>query len=159
MGQSGLERTRWSLQQTKKRIDSLQDAMHREQELLEEIAQKQGETKRRLSMREEELAKLKIEQRRTAIMAMERERDQAVAEAEALQRQKLLLDSKVASTQSTLDTLKPGYDQVRIQLRALETEIRREESRDEAAHKKSEELQQDMSKLTEEKARLADDLA
>src|SRR5438445_241293 len=133
--------------------------MQREQELLEEIAQKQGEIKRRLSMREEELSKLKIEQRRTAIMAIERERDQAVAEAEALLREKLALDSKVASTQSTLDTLKPGYDQVRIQLRALETEIRREESRVEAAHKKSEELQQEMSKLTEEKARLVDALA
>src|SRR2546428_3790921 len=133
--------------------------MQHEQELLEEIAQKQGEIKRRLSMREEELSKLKIEQRRTAIMGIERERDQAVAEAEALLREKLALDSKVASTQSTLDTLKPGYDQVRIQLKALETEIRREESRVEAAHKKSEELQQEMSKLNEEKARLVDALA
>src|SRR5207245_6882561 len=159
MAQRSLERTRLSLQQTKKRIDSLQNSMQREQELLEEIAQKQGEIKRRLSMREEELSKLKIEQRRTAIMAMERERDQAVAEAEALLREKLSLDSKVASTQSTLDTLKPGYDQVRIQLRALETEIRREESRVEGAHKKSEELQQEMSKLTEEKARLVGALA
>src|SRR5437879_9171364 len=103
-------------------------------------------------MREEELSKLKIEQRRIAIMTMERERDQAVAEAEALLREKLSLDSKVASTQSTLDTLKPGYDQVRIQLRALETEIRREESRVEAANKKSEELQQEMSKLTDRKS-------
>src|SRR5207245_1751944 len=111
-----------------------------------------------LSMREEELSKLKIEQRRTAIMAMEREGDHGVAEAEHLLREKLSLDSKVASTQSTLDTLKPGYDQVRIQLRALETEIRREESRVEAANKKSEELQQEMSKLNEEKARLVDSL-
>ncbi len=159
MAQRSLERTRLSLQQTKKRIDSLQNSMQREQELLEEIAQKQGEIKRRLSVREEELAKLKVEQRRTAIMGMERERDQAVAEAEALLREKLALDSKVASTQSTLDTLKPGYDQVRIQLRALETEIRREESRVEAANKKSEELQKEMSKLNEEKSRLVDSLA
>src|SRR5256884_1395408 len=159
LAQRSLERTRLSLQQTKKRIDSLQNSMQREQELLEEIGQKQGEIKRRLSMREEELSKLKIEQSRTPIMGMERERDQAVAEAEALLREKLSLDSKVASTQSTLDTLKPGYDQVRIQLRALETEIRREESRVEGAHKKSEELQQAISKLTEEKARLVDALA
>jgi chromosome segregation protein len=158
MAQKSLERTRLSLQQTKKRIESLQNSMQREQELLQEIAQKQGEIKRRLSMREEELAKLKIEQRRTAIMGMERDRDQAVAEAEALLREKLELDSKVASTQSTLDTLKPGYDQLRIQLRALESEIKREESRVEEANKKSEELRQEMSKLNEEKARLVDSL-
>src|SRR5207302_2145138 len=43
MAQRSLERTRLSLQQTKKRIDSLQNSMQREQELLEEIAQKQGD--------------------------------------------------------------------------------------------------------------------
>jgi len=74
-------------------------------------------------------------------------------------REKLELDSRVASTQSTLDTLKPGYDQLRIQLRALETEIRREEARVETANKRSEELRQEMSKLNEEKSRLVDSLA
>src|SRR5260370_40640717 len=111
MAQRSLERTRLSLQQTKKRIESLQNSMQREQELLQEIAQKQGEIKRRLSMREEELAKLKIEQRRTAIMGMERGRDQPVPEAEALLREKLELGRHVSSTQCTLDTLNPGYDQ------------------------------------------------
>ena len=41
-------------------------------------------------------------------------------------------------------------DQLRIQLRALETEIRREEARVETSNKKSEDLQQEMRKLTED---------
>ncbi len=84
LAQRSLERTRLSLQQTKRRIDSLENSMQRERELLQEMASKQGEMKRRLAVREEELAKLKVEQRRTAILQAEGERDGAVAQAEAL---------------------------------------------------------------------------
>jgi chromosome segregation protein len=158
MAQKSLERTRLSLQQTKRRIESLENSMQRERELLEEMAAKQSEMKRRLAVREEELAKLKVEQRRGAILQSERERDEAVGQAEVLLREKLELENKLASSQSTLDTLKPGYDQLRIQARALESEIRREEAKVEEAGKRSEQLQEEMKKLTEEKARLVESL-
>jgi chromosome segregation protein len=75
-----------------------------------------------------------------------------------LLREKLELENKLASSQSTLDTLKPGYDQLRIQARALESEIRREEAKVEEAGKRSEQLQEEMKKLTEEKANLVESL-
>src|SRR5437762_5186559 len=136
LAQRSLERTRLSLQQTKRRIDSLEKSMQRERELLQEMASNQGEMKRRLAVGEEELAKLKLEQRRTAILQAERERDGAVAQAEALLRDKRELENKLDSSQRTLDTLRPGYDQLRIQYRALESEIRRAEARVEEAGKR-----------------------
>ncbi|MBO0888576.1 chromosome segregation protein SMC, partial [Candidatus Bathyarchaeota archaeon] len=158
MAQRSLEHGRLSLQQTKRRIESLENSMQRERELLEEMASKQGEMKRRLAVREEELAKLKVVQRRGAILQAERERDEAVGQAESLLREKLELDNRLASSQSTLDTLKPAYDQLRIQIRSLESEIRREEARVEESGKKSEELQSEMKKLNEEKTRLVESL-
>jgi len=158
MAQKSLERTRAALQQTKRRVDSLQSSMRNERELLEEMAQKQGEMKRRLSALEEERVKLKIEHRRTTISEHERERDRAVDEAETLLREKLELESKLASNQSTLDTLRPGYDQLRIQLRALESEIRHEETRVQEADKEADELQRKMKILNEEKSRLVGSL-
>src|SRR5207245_9598185 len=68
-------------------------------------------------------------------------------------------NNTIASTPHTRAHPNTIHDHHRTQLSALETEIRREESRVEAANKKSEELQQEMSKLTEEKARLVDALA
>jgi chromosome segregation protein len=158
MAQRSLEHARLSLQQTKRRIESLENSMQRERELLEEMAAKQGEMKRRLEVRKEELAKLKVVQRRGAILQAERERDEAVGQAESLLREKLELDNRLASSQSTLDTLKPAYDQLRIQFRSLESEIRREEARVEESGKKSEELQVEMKKLNEEKTRLVESL-
>ena len=156
--QRGLEHTRQSLQQTKRRIESLENSMTRERELLEEMASKQGEMKRRLSQRQEERAKMRIEQRRTSILHAEAERDQAVKEAEALLREKLELENKLASSQSTLDALKPSYDQLRIQSRALESEIRKEQAKVEEAGKRSDMLQEEMKKLQEEKSRLVESL-
>ncbi len=158
MAQKSLERTRTALQQTKRRIDSLQNSMKRERDSLEEMAQKQGEMKRRLSILEQERTDLKVGHRRATISEMERERDQAGAEAEALLREKLEVESKLASNLSTLETLRPGLDQLKIQVRALESEIRREEIRVEESGRKAEELQQEMKKLGEEKSRLVGSL-
>src|SRR4029077_840569 len=123
------ERTRSFLQQTTRRIDSLQSSMTRERALLEETAEKQGEMKRRLAVIEEERTKLRIDSRGSALSHLEAERDEAAAENRVMLREKLELESHLSAQQSTLETLRPGIDQIRIQLRSLDSEIHREESR------------------------------
>ncbi len=153
-----LEHTRSRLQETRRRIDSLRNSIEREKLLLDEITEKQSEMKRRLAALEEQRDRLKIESRRASVSELERERDRLVGETEALLREKLDLESKLASYQSTLDTLRPGHDQVRIQLRSLESEIRKEEARVKEANEKAETLQQGMKEMEAEKERLVGSL-
>src|SRR5207245_122339 len=61
------ERTRVFLQQTTRRIDSLQSSMAKERVLLEETAEKQAEMKRRLAVIEEERTRLRMDSRRLAL--------------------------------------------------------------------------------------------
>src|SRR3989441_1262488 len=58
------ERTRVFLQQTTRRIDSLQSSMAKERVLLEETAEKQAEMKRRLAVIEEEMKQFDEEKKR-----------------------------------------------------------------------------------------------
>ncbi len=152
------ERTRIFLQQTTRRIDSLQSSMTKERALLEETAEKQGEMKRRLAVIEEERTKLRIDSRRTGLSLLETERDQVVAENQAILREKLEVESRLSNQQSTLETLRPGIDQIRIQLRSLESEIHREESRANEAHERLETLEKEMKQFNEEKVRLVGNL-
>ncbi len=152
------ERTRTFLQQTTRRIDSLEGSMTKERALLEETAEKQGEMKRRLAVIEEERTKLRIDSRRTGLSLLETERDQVVAENQAILREKLELESRLSNQQSTLETLRPGIDQIRIQLRSLESEIHREESRTNEAHERLETLEKEMKQFNEEKVRLVGNL-
>ncbi len=152
------ERTRTFLQQTTRRIDSLQSSMTKERALLEETAEKQGEMKRRLAVIEEERTKLRIDSRRTGLSLLETERDQVVAENQAILREKLELESRLSNQQSTLETLRPGIDQIRIQLRSLDSEIHREETRANEAHERLETLEKEMKQFNEEKARLVGNL-
>jgi chromosome segregation protein len=152
------ERTRAFLQQTTRRIDSLQSSMTKERALLEETAEKQGEMKRRLAVIEEERTKLRVDSRRTGLSLLETERDQATAENQAILREKLELESHLSNQQSTLETLRPGIDQIRIQLRSLDTEIHREESRVAEAHERLATLEKEMKQFNEEKARLVGNL-
>jgi len=152
------ERTRTFLQQTTRRIDSLQSSMTKERALLEETAEKQGEMKRRLAVIEEERTKLRIDSRRFALSQIESERDKAAAENQVILREKLELESHLSSQQSTLETLRPGIDQIRIQLRSLDSEIHREESRANEADQRLETLEKEMKQFNEEKERLVGNL-
>jgi chromosome segregation protein len=152
------ERTRAFLQQTTRRIDSLQNSMTKERALLEETAEKQGEMKRRLATIEEERTRLRVDSRRSMLSQLEMDRDQAAAENQAILREKLELESRLSSQQSTFETLRPGVDQIRIQLRSLDSEIHREEGRAKEAQERLEVLEKQMKEFNEEKSRLIGNL-
>jgi len=154
LAKKSFERTRAFLQQTTRRIDSLQNSMTKEQALLKETADKQSEMKRRLAAIEEERARLRVDSRRHSLSQLETERDQATSENQAVLREKLELDTRLTSEQSTLETLRPGIDQIRIQLRALESEKRREETHAREAEEKLETLEKEMKQFNEERQRL-----
>ncbi len=158
VARKSLDHTRSRLQESRRRIDSLRNSMEREKLLLDETTEKQSEMKRRLAALEEQRDRLKIGSRQATVSQLERERDRAVGETEALLREKLDLESKLASYQSTLDTLRPGYDQVKIQLRSLESEIRKEGGRIKDSNEKAETLQQRMKEMEGEKERLVGSL-
>src|SRR5207245_10671462 len=128
LAKKSFERTRTFLQQTTRRIDSLQSSMAKEQVMLEETAEKQTEMKRRLAVIEEERKRLRINSRRSALSKLETERDQATTENQLIHREKLELETRHSSQHSTLETLRPGIDQLRIQLRSPDAEIHREET-------------------------------
>jgi chromosome segregation protein len=153
-----LERLKEALHVTRKRVSSLEGSMEHEKQLLDEMAEKQAEMKRRLSVLEEDRSRLRVEQKRRSLGELEQARDRVAMETEALLREKLDLESKLASQQSTLDTLRPNYDPVRIQLRSFESEISREEARVKEALDKMDELQQQMKQLEHEKARVVESL-
>lgn len=159
LARKSLDHTRSRLQETRRKVDSLRDSMEREKLLLDEITGKQSEMKQRLAALEEQRGLLKIESRGAKVSELERERDRAVEETEILLREKLDLESKLASHQSTLDTLRPGYDQVKIQQRSLDSEIRKEEERIKDATGKVETLQQQMKEMEAEKERLIGSLS
>ncbi len=158
VARKSLERTREALQATKRRIDSLRGSIDKEKLLLEEMVEKQGEIKRRLSVLEDERTRLKVEARQKSLWSLEQERDRAAAETEALLRERLELESKLASHQTNLETLKPGYDQMRIQIRALESEIQKEEAQVGAAEERLDVLRSQMKKLEGERARVIENL-
>jgi len=124
-----LERTRTALHQTKNRMESLGSMMKRETSTLEEMANKQGEMKRRLSALESERARLRFESKQAAIIDLDRERGQLAREVEGLAREKLEAEGHLEMSKSTLETLRPGLDNVRIEMRNLEADVRREEAR------------------------------
>ncbi len=68
------------------------------------------------------------------------------------------IDSRLSSQQSTLETLRPGIDQIRIQLRSLDSEIHREETRANEAHERLETLEKEMKQFNEKKQRLVGNL-
>ena len=158
VARKSLERTRAALLGTRRRVESLEGSMEREKQFLDEMTEKQGEMKRRLSALEDERARLRVESRRGAVGGLEQERDRAVAAMEGLLREKLDVESRLSSHQSTLDTLRPGFEQVRIPLRSLEAEIRKEEARLKEASQRVEELQGGLKGLEVEKGRLVDSL-
>jgi chromosome segregation protein len=133
LAEQSLERTRIGIQKTKRQAETFRRTIEKERTILDEIAQKQGEIKRQLSILESEKAKLRVGQRRTILAQMEHERDTAVSEAERLLREQLLLNSKLSSDQSNLETLQPGIDQARLQLRSLESEMKKAEAQAENA--------------------------
>src|SRR2546428_14012582 len=96
------ERTRVFLQQTTRRIDSLQNSMTKERALLEEPAEKQAEMKRRLAVIEEERQRLRIESRRAALSHLETERDHATTEDQPPHREELDLQIRPYSHSSAL---------------------------------------------------------
>ena len=153
VARKSLERTREALSTTKRRIDSLRASMEREKQLLDEMAEKQAEMKRRFSVLEEERARLKVEARQKSLASLEQERDRVVAATEALLREKLEVESNLASQQSTLDTLRPGSDQVKIQLRSLESEIHKVEARVKEAVESADTLQRQMRELETDRDR------
>jgi len=124
-----LERTRTALHQTKHRMESLESMMKRETSTLEEMANKQGEMKRRLSALENERARLRFESKQATIIDLDRERGQLAREVEGLAREKLEAEGHLEMSKSTLETLRPGLDNVRIEMRNLEADVRREEAR------------------------------
>src|SRR5437899_1847871 len=124
-----LERTRTALHQTKHRMESLESMMKRETSTLEEMANKQGEMKRRLSALESERARLRFESKQATIIDLDRERGQLAREVEGLAREKLEAEGHLEMSKSTLETLRPGLDNVRIEMRNLEADVRREEAR------------------------------
>ena len=152
------ERTRVFLQQTTRRIDSLQNSMAKERVLLEETAEKRAEMKRRLAVIEEERTRLRIDSRRLALSQLETERDQVTTENQLIHREKLELETRLSSQHSTLETLRPGIDQIRIQLRSLDSEIHREEVRANEAHDRLGTLEKEMKQFDEEKKRLVGNL-
>jgi len=158
IAKKSFERTRGFLQQTTRRIDSLQNSMTKERSLLEETAEKQGEMKRRLTTIEEERSRLRIDSRRSMLSQLETERDRAASENQAILREKLELESRISSQQSTFETLRPGVDQIRIQLRSLDSEIHREEARAKEAQERLEILEKQMEEFNEEKSRLIGNL-
>ncbi len=153
-----LERTREALQITKRRTDSLLASVEREKQSLDEMAGKQAEMKRRLSRLEEERTKLKIDVRRRSLTELEGERDRAMSQANTLLREKLQVESYLASQKSTLETLKPNHDQIDIQLRSLNSEIRKEGTRVRETTERSEDLQMRMKELEAQKARIVESL-
>jgi chromosome segregation protein len=132
--------------------------MTKERSLLEETAEKQGEMKRRLTTIEEERSRLRIDSRRSMLSQLETERDRAASENQAILREKLELESRLSSQQSTFETLRPGVDQIRIQLRSLDSEIHREEARAKEAQERLEILEKQMEEFNEEKSRLIGNL-
>ncbi len=124
-----LERWKNILQQTRRRIDSLETTIKRETESLNEMTNKQGEMKRRLTVLEEERARMRYESRVASVGQLEKEREEAAREAETILREKLEVDSKLATARSTFDTLRPAVDQVRIEIRTLESDVRKEDAR------------------------------
>src|SRR2546425_6288788 len=110
LAKKSFERTRTFLQQTTRRIDSLQNSMAKEQVLLEETAEKQAQMKRRLAVIEEERARLRLDSRRTSLSQLETERDQVTAENQVILRETLELETRLSSQQSKLETLRPGID-------------------------------------------------
>jgi chromosome segregation protein len=158
IAKKSFERTRAFLQQTTRRIDSLQNSMTKERALLEETAEKQGEMKRRLATIEEERTKLRIDSRRSTLSQLETERDRAAAENQSILREKLELESRLSSQQSTFETLRPGVDQIRIQLRSLDSEIHREETRAKEAQDRLVVLEKQMKEFNEGKSRLIGNL-
>jgi chromosome segregation protein len=158
IAKKSFERTRGFLQQTTRRIDSLQNSMTKERALLEETAEKQGEMKRRLTTLEEERSRLRIDSRRSMLSQLETLRDRAAAENQSILREKLELESRLSSQQSTFETLQPGVDQIRIQLRSLDSEIHRVEGRAREAQDRLEILEKQMKGFNEEKSRLIGNL-
>src|SRR2546427_2653326 len=158
LAKKSFERTRTFLQQTTRRIDSLQNSMTKERALLEETAEKQAQMKRRLAVIEEERTRLRLDSRRTSLSQLETERDQATAENQLILRETLELETRLSSQQSKLETLRPGIDQIRIQLRSLDSEIHREETRANEAHQQLETLEKEMKQFNEEKQRLVGNL-
>ncbi len=158
VAKKSLERTRNSLQLTRRRIESLEVSMEREKQVLGEMTEKQGEMKRRLSVLVEERKKLRVDSRRGAVGELESERDTAVSQMEAMLREKLNVESVLASQQSSLDTLRPGFEQVRIPLRSLEAEIRKEEAIVQASSKEVEHLERQLKELEVERSRLVESL-
>jgi chromosome segregation protein len=158
IAKKSFERTRAFLQQTTRRIDSLQNSMTKERALLEETAEKQGEMKRRLTTIEEERSRLRIDSRRSMLSQLETERDRAASENQSILREKLELESRLSSQQSTFETLRPRVDQIRIQLRSLNSDIHREEARAKEAQDRLEILEKQMKEFNEEKSRLIGNL-
>ena len=153
-----LERTRESLQTTKRRIDSLRGSMDHEKQLLDGMVEKQAAVKSQLAVLEEERAKLRVQARQKSLAALEQDRDRVTAEAEVLLREKLEVESKLASLQASLDTLRPSFDQVRIQLSSLQSEARKEEAGVKDAVERGEALQHQMKELQAEKERIVKSL-
>src|SRR5207245_6240417 len=89
---------------------------------------------------------------------LETERDQATTENQLIHREKLELETRLSSQHSTLETLRPGIDQIRIQLRSLDAEIHREETRANEAHDRLETLEKEMKEFDDEKKRLVGNL-
>ncbi|HZY48099.1 MAG TPA: chromosome segregation SMC family protein, partial [Candidatus Bathyarchaeia archaeon] len=158
LAKKSFERTRTFLQQTTRRIDSLQNSMSKEQVLLKETAEKQAEMKRRLAIIEEERTRLRIDSRRTALSQLETDRDQAAIENRTILQEKLELETRLSRDQSTLETLRPGIDQIRIQLRSVDSEIHRAETSAREADERLEALEKEMKLLNEEKQRLIGNL-
>ena len=158
LARQSFERTRTGLQKTKRQAETFRKSIERERAALDEIAAKQGEIKRQLSMLESERSKLRIGQRRAMLSQMEDERDQMVVEADRLLREELESSSKLASHESNFETFKPGLDQLRIQIRSLESEIHRADNQAIESANKTKQLQEENKKLNEKKMLLVDSL-
>ncbi len=158
VARNSFERTRTALQLTRRRIESLEGSMEKEKQVLGEMTEKQGEMKRRLGLLEEERTRLRMDSRRARVSELERQRDKAVSAMEGLLVEKLDVESKLASQQASLDTLRPGFEQVKIPLRSLEAEIRREEGKANAAGQEVERLGARLRELEAEKSRLVGSL-
>ncbi len=154
-----LELTKTAMQGTRRRIESLRGSMERERQLLDEMTEKQSEIKLRLAMLEEDRDRLKTATRRAHIEELERERERAANESEALLREKLDVESKLASQQSSLDTMKPSLEQFTIQIRSLDSEIHREEERVRESNEKMEALRRKTSQMELEKEGLVTSLS
>jgi chromosome segregation protein len=158
LAQQSLERTRTGIQKTKRQTETFRKSIEKERAILNEIAGKQGEIKRQLAMLESERAKLRIAPRRTMLSQMEQERDQAASEAEKLLRERLELNSKLSSNESNLETLHPGIEQIRIQLRSIDSEIRKAEGIAHDSDEKMKQVQTEEHDLLDKKHQLLESL-